>query len=85
MYSLGQGNIFTGVCDSVNRVGVHGAGGGAMVRGDVHGRGMGAGCAWSCGGVHGGDPPLPIRMATAASGTHPTGMHSCVNFGTATQ
>ena len=63
--------------------GVHGPGG-AWSRGDVHGRGMGAGCAWSCGGVHGGDPPLPIRMATAASGTHPTGMHSCVNFGTAT-
>ena len=26
------------------------------------------------GGVTGGDPP----MATAAGGTHPTGMHSCV-------
>ena len=26
------------------------------------------------GGVTGGDPP---GMATAAGGTHPTGMHSC--------
>ena len=24
-------------------------------------------------------PPSPIKMATAADGTHPTGMHSC-NF-----
>ena len=30
------------------------------------------GGAWSRG-VHGGDPPT----ATAAGGTHPTGMHSC--------
>ena len=28
------------------------------------------------GGVPGGDPP----MATAAGGTHPTGMHSCIMF-----
>ena len=27
-------------------------------------------------GVPGGDPP---GMATALGGTHPTGMHSCVN------
>ena len=28
------------------------------------------------GGAAGGDPP---RMATAAGGTHPTGMHSCLS------
>ena len=32
---------------------------------------LGGACS---GGVTGGDPP----MATAAGGTHPTGMHSCV-------
>ena len=30
------------------------------------------------GGGPGGDPP---RMATAAGGTHPTGMHSCHKCG----
>ena len=59
---LGQGYIFTGVCDSV-----HGGGG------------CWSGGAWSQeesgpGGVHFGDPP---GTATAADGTHPTGMHSC--------
>ena len=29
------------------------------------------------GGVLGGDPP---RTATAAGGTHPTGMHSCLPY-----
>ena len=33
---------------------------------------QGAVCSW---GVPGGDPP---GTATAASGTHPTGMHSCL-------
>ena len=61
---LGQGYIFTGVCDSVHR------GGGCLVRG-VSGPGGGV---WS-GGVPGGDPP---GTATAAGGTHPTGMHSCL-------
>ena len=61
--SLGQGNMYTGVCLST--------GGWCMVPG---------GCAWSRGvhgpgGVPGGDPPT----ATAACGTHPTGMHSCFN------
>ena len=32
------------------------------------------GGAWSRGGV-----PGAARMATAAGGTHPTGMHSCSN------
>ena len=54
---------------------VHGPGaGGAWSWGCVHGLG---GCmVWGVhgpGGVHGGDTPT----ATAAGGTHPTGMHSC--------
>ena len=49
--SLGQGNIFTSVCQEFC------SGGGCLVRG---------GC---------GDPP---GTATAAGGTHPTGMHSCL-------
>ena len=40
------------------------------------------GGAWSrgvcSGGVPGEDPP---ETATATGGTHPTGMHSCFNFG----
>ena len=60
-------------------------GGVCLVRG-VPGPGGGGllwGGAWSGGclvmgrlGVPGGDPP----MATAAGGTHPTGMHSCFNL-----
>ena len=66
--SLGQGIVFTGV--SVHRGGVHG-----------RGAAWSGGGAWSLGGwcmvpgVPGGDPP-----ATAAGGTHPTGMHSCNYF-----
>ena len=57
--SLGQGNMFTGVCLST----------GVSSRGGVPGPRGGA----CCRGVPGGDPPT----ATAAGGTHPTGMHSC--------
>ena len=35
---------------------------------------LGGVCSW--GGVPGGDTP---GTATAAGGTHPTGMHSCLN------
>ena len=49
---LREGNIFTGVCDSVQ-------GGGGLVPG---------GAWWR----------PPPRTATAAGGTHPTGMHSCL-------
>ena len=59
---LGQGYIFTGICDSVH-------GGGCLVRG-----GLLPGGAGLLLGVPGGDPP---GTATAAGGTHPTGMHSC--------
>ena len=90
---LGQGYIFTGVCDSVNR--------GCLVLGGVPG--LGGVCAWSQGvsgpgrrvclvpgglvqGVSGpggcllpagGLVETPPGTATAAGGTHPTGMHSC--------
>ena len=62
---LGQVNIFTGVCDSVNR-------GGCLLGGRVT----------TPGGVYsGGSAPrgvsAPPGTATAAGGTHPTGMHSC--------
>ena len=120
---LGQGNVFTGICDSVNRwsvlsqhalqvVSQHAAGlqGGAwlhlLVGGSVPGGvpSVMAFCCghllieggllvWSSGG--GGRRPLhhkattpqghnrglvetPPQMATAADGTHPTGMHSCL-------
>ena len=77
--SLGQGNMFTSVYLSTvggaKSRGVPGPGGGCLVPGD----------AWSLGGClvlggsgpggPGGDPPP--QTATAAGGTHPTGMHSC--------
>ena len=46
--------------------------GGGAGSGGVPGPG---GCAWYWG-VPDGDPP---ETATAAAGTHPTGMHSCVH------
>ena len=54
---LGQGYVFTRVCDSVHRGGGAWSGGGLLLEG--------------CG-----EPP-PVT-ATAAGGTHPTGMHSCL-------
>ena len=52
-------------------------GGGVWSRGDVWSRGVPApgGGGSAPRGVPGGDPP---GTATAASGTHPTGMHSCL-------
>ena len=41
---------------------------GVCVAGGVHGRVGGQGCAWQEAG----------ETATAADGTHPTGMHSCL-------
>ena len=77
---LGQGYVFTRVCDSVYRGGAWS--GGCLVWGVP-----GPGGAWSRGvsgprgvpgpgGSPGGDSP---GTATAAGGTHPTGMHSCWN------
>ena len=61
--SLGQGNLFTPVCDSVHR--------GVSGRHPLPGQ-------TSLQGRHPpiGRHPLP-EMATAADGTHPAGMHSC--------
>ena len=62
---LGQGYIFTGICDSVHK------GGGAWSWGVLG--------PWGClvlgGGVPGGDP---LKTATAVGSMHPTGMHSCL-------
>ena len=56
---------------------------GCLVPGDVPGPG-GGGCAWSQGGwglvsKHALRQTPLEEMATAADGTHPTGMHSCLN------
>ena len=79
---LGQGYIFTGVCHSVNMGGVcswgvSAPGGGVCSQGVSAPGGVSAlGGVCSRGGqVPGGDPP---GTATAAGGTHPTGMHSCL-------
>ena len=69
---LGQGNVFTGICDSVNR-GVP-APGGCLVWGGACSRG---GWMSGPGGVPGRDPPTNPGTVTAAGGTHPTGMLSC--------
>ena len=55
--------------------GVPGPEGGCLILGGVWSRGGSGpgGCLVPEGGVAGGDPPT----ATAAGGTHPTGMHSC--------
>ena len=39
----------------------------------------GGACSGGGGGACCGDPPSPVT-ATAAGGTHPTGMHSCLTF-----
>ena len=77
---LGQGYIFTGVCDSVHKVGV-GLGGCGLLRGGMvwgvpalGGACSGGMCVPGPGGGADGDSP---RMATAAGVMHPTGMHAC--------
>ena len=62
--------MFTGVCLSTG--GGYLVPGGCLVLGGLWSGGMGR-LVWG-GAVPGGDPP---RTATAAGGTHPTGMHSC--------
>ena len=63
--SLGQGNMFTGVCLST---------GGCLVGGCLlPGGACSGGGVPAPRGVPGGDPP----MATAAGSTNLTGMHSC--------
>ena len=57
------------------RGGVHGKGGTCMVKGGMHGKG---GACVVKGGVHGMHPPRDTA-GHCADGTHPTGMHSCVD------
>ena len=94
--SLGQGNIFIGVCQEFCSRGVPAPGGCVSAPGGVPGpRGVSAprgvprprreclvpgGCLLRGEGVcsrGGGAWWRPPRTATAAGGTHPTGMHSC--------
>ena len=65
---LREGNVFTGVCDSVHQ-GMPASGRLFAPGRDVCSRRS----AWFRG-VPGGDPP---GTAAAAEGTHPSGMHSC--------
>ena len=72
---LREGIVFTPVCDSVHR---GGAGGGGVNSG---GQALGGGVCMAKG-MHGrkhvcGGGGCAGEMATDASGTHPTGMHSC--------
>ena len=73
---MGQGNIFRSMCQEfcplgggASSGGVLSPGGGASCRGVLPPRGL------PRGGGAGGDTP---GTATAAGGTHPTGMHSCL-------
>ena len=80
--SLGQGNILTGMCLSTGGVSALGGClvwggylvGGACSRGGVA---CSQGVPGLVGAVPGGCLVETPRMATAAGGTHPTGMHSC--------
>ena len=88
---LGQGYVFTCVCDSVHRgvLSQH-----ALQVVSQHAlQQISVGGAWSWGvcsqgmpgpgGVcsrRGGPWRRPPRTATAAGGTHPTGMHSCYHL-----
>ena len=75
---LGQGYIFTGVCDSVHREGGACSQGGSAPRGSAPGVVPGRGGILLPGGLlRGGAWWRPPQTATAAGGTHPTGMHSC--------
>ena len=85
--SMGEGNVFTGVCLFTGGLPPELLPGGwvSYLRGVSFPR-EGCGClvrgGWLSGqrlGVSGqeGSRHAPPKMATAAVGTHPTGMHSC--------
>ena len=46
--------------------------------GDLHGRGCRGGGVCMVGGMHGREACVAVETSTAADGTHPTGMHSCI-------
>ena len=78
---LREGNVFTGVCDSV-----HGGGAPGRVTGPGVVPGLGGSAPVGClhlgvpgpgGSAPGGCLVETPRTATATGGTHPTGMHSC--------
>ena len=80
--SLGQGNVFTGVCLSTGE----GVGFPACITGHMTGGGRSASggegvCIQGEGGLHpegvGQTPPTGTRKA---AGTHPNGMFSCLNM-----
>ena len=80
---LQEGYVFTGVCDSVHRGGACSWGVSGPVGVSAPGGLAGSGpwgrdaCSREGQGVAWWRPP---RKATAAGGTHPTGMHSCLLF-----
>ena len=70
---LRYGYVFTGVCDSVHRVG-------HAWQVCVGGRGVcvaGGGHAWQGMCVLGGGVCVAGEMTTILDSTHPTGIHSC--------
>ena len=65
---LGQGYVFTRVCDSVH---------GGVLSQHAMQQVSGGGCLLPGGSAPGGAWWRAPGMATAAGGTHPTGMYSC--------
>ena len=76
---LGQGNIFTSVCQEFCSQGrVHGRG--CACQGQVHGGGMRGGrqrCVWGRACMAGGSV-WQEKLAIVAGSTHTTGKHSCL-------
>ena len=87
--SVGQGNIFTSVCQEFCSQGglvpgghlVLGEGGCLVLEGClVWGVAWSGGCLVLGGCLVWGSVENPPRTATAAGGMHPTGMHSCLSL-----
>ena len=78
--TLQKGNVFTSMYHSFcPRGGACMVKGACMARGGYMAAGMCVGgCAW-WGACRVGGACMAGEMATAADGTHPTGMHSCCN------
>ena len=67
LFSMGEGNVFTGACHPFCQQG------GGLLPELLPGGGGGGRGVWSGGSL----PPTP-EMASAAVGTHPIGIHSCL-------